>query len=327
MSNPVSLFRGVFRQKVGPYGTPDTSLPTFAGVASVTPNADGSFAVGWAAGSTTKTPLKYEIYVKKGSVSAAALFSSSANLVKIVQAPLISSLVFTEGDNQTYFANGEQYTFGVKAVDAFGFAGGPAVAIVSTAIGSGNLAVLFQTVAASLQATDASYAANLVTHSGQLVTMGNNLTTFAGQLVTFASQLTTMNSNNASLSAAAASIAASALTVDSAALAIASTVSALQAAASDISATQADFAATEASLQLLEAAFQASLVTLAQDISDLQALIADIDGTSTDLDALATSLNNLASTLAAIVVPPQITGSVTSGAAALVGVVLDSEVL
>lgn len=157
MPNPISLFRSFLAQKPAPIGISDVSLPTFGGITGVTPNSDGSFTVTWAFGSSTKQPLRYEVYVKKGVVSASTLFSTDDNTVQITPYHINSTRVFLEADNATYFVKDEIYTFGVKAVDAFGFEGGPATALTVTAIASGNFPVVFQSMLNQFNALNTVY--------------------------------------------------------------------------------------------------------------------------------------------------------------------------
>lgn len=132
--------------------------PTFAGVVSTTPATDGSISAAWAAGSTTKTPLEYEVYISLGSVNAATLFQT-VNKVLISPNSATSQKIFTLADNTTYLVKGSQYTVGVRAKDALGYTDSNTVLSTPTAIASGNLPAVFQALADSLIATDATLAA------------------------------------------------------------------------------------------------------------------------------------------------------------------------
>lgn len=150
-------FYDVLEQKVSYTSITDATPPTFAGITSVTPNSDGSITAAWSAGSTPKTPLEYEIFIALGSVSAATLFQAS-NLQKIVPTGTTSTKVFMLADQATYILNGATYTLGVRAKDALGYEDSNTAILTTTAIASGNLISIFQTVAASLAATETSLA-------------------------------------------------------------------------------------------------------------------------------------------------------------------------
>lgn len=133
----------------------NTTPPTFGGVASVVPNTDGSFVVNWAAATgSAAAPIRYEIFVSPGSVSAATLFTPS-NRVSVSSSALNSARVFVLQDQTTYFVNGQTYTFGVRAVSAQNISETNTVVLTSAAIGTGNLPALFQDIADELAATEA----------------------------------------------------------------------------------------------------------------------------------------------------------------------------
>ena len=124
----------------------DPTLPTFAGLVSVTPADDGSFTLAWALGTSPKPPLQYECYVALGqSVPAVTLFQNS-NILLISPNGDTHMKMFTIADDLTYFVKGQWYTFGVRAVDAYSFEDSNGVTISSQAIASGNLAAVFQTL-------------------------------------------------------------------------------------------------------------------------------------------------------------------------------------
>lgn len=136
----------------------NTSPPTFGGVASVVPNTDGSFTVNWAvATGAAAAPIRYEIFVSPGSVSAATLFTLS-NRISVSSSALTSARVFVLQDQTTYFVNGQTYTFGVRAVSAQNISDTNTVVLTSAAIGTGNLPAIFQDIAEELAATEALLA-------------------------------------------------------------------------------------------------------------------------------------------------------------------------
>jgi hypothetical protein len=126
--------------------TANTTAPTFSGISSVTPRTDGSFAITWSAATgTSALPIEYRMYVALGSVSAASLFVN-ANWTSTTKQSVISGNVFQLGDGSTYFVNGQIYTFGVRAVSSQNVSDTNTVISTSTAIASGNLASVFQTL-------------------------------------------------------------------------------------------------------------------------------------------------------------------------------------
>lgn len=138
-----------------PASLPSSTPPVFAGITGVTANADGSITAAWAAGTAVNPPIQYFVYIALGSVSAAALFQST-NLQRIVPAGNTSSRVFMLADMVTYLLNGQTYTLGVRARDAYGNAETNTAILTAAAIASGNLPAIFQALASSLAVTDAN---------------------------------------------------------------------------------------------------------------------------------------------------------------------------
>lgn len=141
MPNPSTYFAGKFSSKAAVACIVDTSLPTFAGIASVTPQNDGSFVVTWVAATSTKTPVRYEIYAAPGSISAAALFVT-ANRVVFAPGAVTSWRLFVLRDQVTFFNQGSTYTFGIRAVDSQNFVDTNVVVLTSVcgAINYGTVA-------------------------------------------------------------------------------------------------------------------------------------------------------------------------------------------
>ena len=126
--------------------TANATAPTFSGIASVTPKNDGSFTVTWSAATgSSALPVEYRMYAAIGSVSAASLFVNS-NWVSTTKQTVTTGNVFQLGDGATYFINGQIYTFGVRAVSSQNVSDTNIVILTSTAIASGNLASVFQTL-------------------------------------------------------------------------------------------------------------------------------------------------------------------------------------
>lgn len=122
----------------------DITPPTFTGVASATPNADGSISLAWLAATDLTGPIEYLLYIALGSVSAGTLFQVS-NLVTIAPA-VLTKKIFTLADQTTYLVNGQQYTVGVRAKDGVGNINTNVVILTPTAIASGNIPGVYQQI-------------------------------------------------------------------------------------------------------------------------------------------------------------------------------------
>lgn len=144
-------FAGISSQLLPNAAISDLTPPTFAGITGATPNTDGSITALWSAASDATPPIEYNIYIALGVVSAAALFVPG-NLVTISPALTTSKRIFTLADQTTYLVNGQQYTMGVRAKDAVGNIDTNLVIQTPTAIASGNLPVVLQTLATDLDA-------------------------------------------------------------------------------------------------------------------------------------------------------------------------------
>lgn len=91
----------------------DTTPPTFAGIASLTDNPNGSITASWLAASDIALPIDYEVYVKKGT--SVGLFTQTNPFVFRD----ISATIFSELDG-TPLEKNETYYVGVRARDAVG---------------------------------------------------------------------------------------------------------------------------------------------------------------------------------------------------------------
>jgi hypothetical protein len=153
MSNPATYFLGSsIVQKPAPASVPSTIAPIFLGIAGSVPQNDGSFLISWlSATGSALAPIRYEIYSTLGPASPATLFQQS-NICKVVQNGL-SSKIFTLGDGSTCFVKNQQYTFGVRAVSSSGISESNVVVLTQTAIASGNLADIFQTLVSQFENT------------------------------------------------------------------------------------------------------------------------------------------------------------------------------
>lgn len=110
----MQYFAGLFYQ-----GTPqacllDTTPPTFAGIAGLMANADGSVTASWLAASGTPAPLEYEVYIQAST--ATGLFNS-ANITTVTRSLL--SKIYTMPDG-TPLQKNVTYHVGVRARDGIG---------------------------------------------------------------------------------------------------------------------------------------------------------------------------------------------------------------
>ena len=154
------IFTGAgVRQSTPTSATIITTPPVFAGITSSTPHTNGSFNIVWPAATTVNAPIEFQIYAALGVVSAATLFLP-ANQVDIGKDGSTQMRIWTLGDQVTYFVNGLTYTFGVRAKDGVQNQNTNLTIVTATAIGSGNLTVVLQTLATDLAATEVLLAAD-----------------------------------------------------------------------------------------------------------------------------------------------------------------------
>lgn len=92
----------------------DVTPPTFAGIASLSANANGSLSASWAAATDTATPIRYEIYVQAST--AIGLFSTS-NIAMITNQ--LSAGIYSLSD-ASLLLSGVVYFVGVRSVDSVG---------------------------------------------------------------------------------------------------------------------------------------------------------------------------------------------------------------
>lgn len=175
---PGQSFAGNFDQLLPQNCVVNTTPPTFAGISGTTPNTDGSITATWLAGSTSgKDPIEYEIYITTGVVSAGALFVST-NKATISPSGTTSKKIFTLADQTTYLVNGQQYTMGVRAVDSQGYTETNVALQTPTAVASGNLPVVYQTLATNIAATEVLLAADHVNFQGDHTNFQTDHTNF-----------------------------------------------------------------------------------------------------------------------------------------------------
>lgn len=149
----------------------DLIPPTFSGVSTLTPKSNGSIQVSWSTATDVSNPIEYLIYIALGIVNAATLFQSS-NLVTITQS--LTKHIFTLGDQATFIIKGQVYTIGVRAKDAVGNIDSNVALLTTTAIGSVDLASVFQSLADQFDALNDTYDSLNNTHDTLNDTHENN---------------------------------------------------------------------------------------------------------------------------------------------------------
>lgn len=193
-------FQSLFSQLSSKACVIDTTPPTFAGIASATFQTDGSAVVTWLAATSTKTPVRYEIYVSAGSVSAGSLFVT-ANRVAFAPGALLAWRIFVLRDQVTYFMPGQVYTFGIRAVDAQNYSDSNTVILTATALypNYGTLAATVWDQLKSAHTISGSFGdfldakVSLTQTAATALTQYNNLQTTLATLQTAATALTQYN--------------------------------------------------------------------------------------------------------------------------------------
>jgi len=107
-------FAGLFYNTTPNACLVDSTSPTFSGVSSITPNADGSLSVSWLAASDSTPPIRYHVYLKKGD--STSLFTD-AYLVQITKN--LTTRLYVDADLNLLEENATYYV-GVRAMDAVG---------------------------------------------------------------------------------------------------------------------------------------------------------------------------------------------------------------
>lgn len=149
------------RQSTPTSATIVTTPPVFTGIISSAPYANGSFLINYPLATGPNAPYSYQIYAALGVVSAATLFQDS-NLVDIGKPGSTQMRIWTLGNQVTYFVNGLTYTFGVRAKDGVQNQNTNLTIVTATAIGSGNLTGVLQTLAVDLANTEIDLSADHV---------------------------------------------------------------------------------------------------------------------------------------------------------------------
>lgn len=90
----------------------DITPPTFGGITSLSMNSNGSLVASWSAATDASTPVRYNVYIKKGT--ATGLFSVTPYITQG-----LSIKLYDDADG-IRLAYGETYYVGVRAVDSIG---------------------------------------------------------------------------------------------------------------------------------------------------------------------------------------------------------------
>lgn len=127
--------------------TLDVTAPTFAGIATLVAQANGSLKATWlAATETGSPPARYRVFIQKNS--ATGLFSSGNQLLDTYE---LSQDIYTLKDG-TSLELGATYFVGVRALDQTGNIDGNTVSLsaVSKGVLSGDILTVAQTLNALL---------------------------------------------------------------------------------------------------------------------------------------------------------------------------------
>lgn len=139
--------------------TPDACVvdlvpPTFAGIVSAVPQANGSILASWLAATDAGSGVDgYEVYIHKSSNPAVDLWLSS-NLAKITDE--LSTLIYNLRGNVA-LETGVEYRIGVRARDNVGNVDSNLVSLL--AVSTGVLTSSLATIAAQVQAASIAITA------------------------------------------------------------------------------------------------------------------------------------------------------------------------
>lgn len=124
--------------------------PTFAGIATLVAQQNGSLVASWLAGTDPNGPVRYQVYIQKDT--ATGLFSS-ANLA--YETHKLTIALFQDGDGD-FLEEGETYYVGVRATDALGNQDNNVVSLfaVSNGVLTGSVATIAQATLALAKALE-----------------------------------------------------------------------------------------------------------------------------------------------------------------------------
>lgn len=305
----------------------DLTAPTFSGVTTVTPQNSGAILAAWSAATEAiSLPIEYNIYISPGSVSAATLFAlSPAMKVRT----LTQALIFTLNDQATYLVNGLTYTIGVRSEDGVGNVDSNVAILTTTAIASGNLSAVFQSIEDDLAAdlstftgylstmntylgtfntylgnlntyVNTNLAAMLTTLSGYLTTLNTLVNTnLSGMLTTLSGYLTTLNTLvNTNLSALVTTLTSTASSLVTSAVSVASSAASLVTSATSIGSSASSISTSATSLSSSATSLASSATSIGSAATSIAASATAIDTTETALAATAIDLANTETDLA-----------------------------
>jgi len=159
----------------------DLTPPTFSGVSGVFPKNNGAVQLSWGAASDATEPITFLIYVSLGNVDAATLYQSQ-NLGAIAPEGSLSWFLFSLGvaswpnaNSPIYFIKDQEYTFGVRAKDGAGNIDTNTVVMTATAIGSVDLATIFQTLQTQFTQDHANFVDDHNLYDQENTQLGNNV--------------------------------------------------------------------------------------------------------------------------------------------------------
>lgn len=144
----------------------DLTPPTFLGISALTPQAMGSLKVDHLGAVDPTGPINYEIYCLPGAVVAATLFASQP--CQIVRG--LTGYVFMDA-NGDFIVKGTTYTVGVRARDAQGNLNTNTAILTTVAIGSANLAQIFQDLQTDFAASEAALASDAASIAASAITL------------------------------------------------------------------------------------------------------------------------------------------------------------
>lgn len=162
--------------------TPDVTPPVFTGVSGLVPKNNGAIQVLFGSATDDTNPIDFLIYISLGDVDAATLFQSQ-NLVEIAPAGCSGTFVFTLGkgvwpnvNSPVFIIKDQEYTFGVRARDAVGNVETNTVVMKTTAIGSVDLATIFQTLQTQFAQDHANFQSDHSDYDTENTQLGVNVT-------------------------------------------------------------------------------------------------------------------------------------------------------
>jgi len=113
----------------------DVTPPTFAGIATLTANSNGSLTATWLAATDANPPLRYEVFVQKNT--ATGLFVPG-NMVMITDQ--LQATVFTDADWDVIDSG--VWFVGVRAIDGVGNEDSNLVSLSAVSVGVIDASVL-----------------------------------------------------------------------------------------------------------------------------------------------------------------------------------------